>query len=359
MADIINTDNGSVAAGKVNDKLATAITSADSGSEWASKVNAKTSAGYVTASDNGSDFADKIANAGGGGGGTTLRVMTLNVGHFADGNSNAGSFTAETYADYVSRFKAFLEDADADIVCVQEYSINVWQQNAAKDVLFDDYPYQIIGNVYENGWLCNAVFSKVPITLIREQRFANADIATRYYQLIQLTVDGKTVGLVNTHLDTTHGTNGVGNNNRNSQFGEVAYALKDYTHAIFGSDSNVARLQDDGIGSGQWEVINYWVNGGSYTVGNYPTLDCGAGYGGGEYTLANKVSGSYIGTWPTTRWAASSANTSGYAAMSCPCDNIAVKRFAVANPTKVDSLDTPVNDITDHCAFYCDLTLIN
>ena len=349
MADIINTDNGSVAAGKANERLGTNIGVGDSGSTWAAKVNAFGAA--VTSADSGSQFASKVNAASPSG--TSLRVMTLNVGHYADGNAPSPSFNAETYAAYVAKFTAFIQAIDADIICVQEYSANVYQQNAAKDVLFGDYPYSQIGTI--SGYLGNAIFSKVPFDFIKQQAFSRANVGGRYYQLIELSVGGKTIGLINAHLDTTGG----GNNYRNSQFGEIVDALKGYDYAIFGSDSNVARLQDDGIGGGQWEVINYWVNGGTYSVGNYPTLDCGAGYGGGEFTLANKVNGNYIGTWPTTRWAASSANTSGYAAMSCPCDNIAVKGFGVANPTKVDSLDVPVNDITDHCAFYCDLALIN
>ena len=348
MADIINIDNGSVAAGKANERLGTNIGVGDNGSAWAAKVN-DFGAG-VTDADSGSQFAAKVNATSPSS--PTLRVMTLNVGHYADGNASSPSFNAETYAAYAAKFTAFIQAIDADIICVQEYSANVYQSNAAKDVLFGDYAYSQIGTI--SGYLGNAIFSKVPFTFIKQQTFAQSNSSGRYYQLIELEVGSKTIGLINAHLDTTNG----GNNKRNAQFGEVVAALKDYDYAIFGSDSNVARVQDDGIGGGQWEVINYWVKGGTYSVGNYPTLDCGAGYGGGEYSLANKVNGSYIGTWPTTRWAASSANTSGYAAMSCPCDNIAVKGLAVASPTKVDSTDVPVNDITDHCAFYCDLLLL-
>lgn len=349
MADIINTDNGSVAAGKVNDKLATAITSADQGSEWASKVNAKTSAGYITESDNGSTFATKIANAGGGEG-TTLRVLTLNVGHYADGLNNNPSFNAQTYADYVGRFTDFLDYIDADIICVQEYSEYVYQSNAAKDVLFGDYPYYFIGKTRAGSWACSAVFSKIPFVLLGEIDFTHRKNSISYI-LLEMEIDGHTVGIVNTHMDTTNG----GDNYRFEQFGEIVDALKGYDYAIFGADTNIARVQDDGLGAGMWNYINYWVNGGSHDCGGYGIKNFGNGYGGGEYTLANNAV-TPVGTWPTTRC---TTDHVGYQPMDCPCDGISVKGFSISNIKRLDSADTPSNDLTDHCAFYCDLTLID
>lgn len=347
MADITINDNGMDAMGKVNDKLATSITSADTGSSAASQVNSAVYDGYISSSDNGSDFAAKIAQAEPGQ--VALRLLTLNVGHYADGKSSSPSFTPQTYADYVERFNAIIDYIDADIVCVQEYSAYVYQQNAAKDVLFGKYPYFTIGTI--DGYLGNAFFTKRPHNLVRQQTFAHSNSSGRYFQLFEVEIGGHTIGIVNAHLDTTNN----GSNYRNSQFGEIVDALKGYEFALFGSDSNVARVTDDGLGSEQWNVINDWVNGGTYDLGNvYGTLDCGEGYGGGEYTLANKSGDVFLGTWPTTRTA---SDFSGYTARSCPCDNFAVKGFNVTGVHVLDSVDVPSNDITDHCAFYCDVVI--
>ena len=344
MAEISINDSGSIAAVKMNSQLSTTIDASTYGSGWASQINAKVGSGLITDLDYGSTLSGKI------GGLDTIRVMTFNVGHFSDVGSASPSFTESQYIDYRNRFTALLNVVNADIILVQEYTINVYQSNAAKDVLFGNYPYYTIGSVGGDS-IINAVFSKLPYTFIREQNFSESNVSSRYryYQLLELAFGGHTIGIVNAHLDTTKS----GNNYRFEQFGEIVDALKGYDCAIYGSDSNVARVQDDGLGAAQWNVINYWVNGGNYDLGNiYGTKSCGSGYGGGLYSLANNPSDP-IGTWPTTR-----CQFSGYAALSCPCDNIVAKGFSISNVTRIDSTDTPSNDLSDHCVLFADLTFI-
>ena len=343
MADIINTDNGSVAAGKVNDKLATAITESDSGSEVAAKVNAKTSAGYITSADSGSAFAAKINNAGGGGTGTTIRVMSYNVGHYSMGQSANSSLQSEAaYERYLADFKALL--GTADILGIQEYNPTVYASHGAPSTIFGDYPFYNTGTAV--ALVYQAMFAKMQYNYIRETEFARWQGVQRFYQLAEFSIGGKTVGFVNAHCDTTNS----GNNYRFEQMGEIVAALKDYTHAIIVGDFNIARVRDDGLGGAQWNLINYWVNGGEHYLGDvYGTKDFGAGYGGGEYTLASPGANP-IGTWPAT---AAQRFTPSYAAMSCACDNVICKGFTLSNITRIDS------DLSDHCALYADLTLID
>lgn len=117
-----------------------------------------------------------------------IKLVSYNVHFFLDGKGE-GSF--EQIRDY-------LEDSDADIVCLQEAFGGPADKFDRLDSLFS---HSSVDSVPENGANIIAIYSKFPI--VRKERVAytsSSNGSLAYYLL----VDGDTVLVVNNHFESTH-----------------------------------------------------------------------------------------------------------------------------------------------------------
>lgn len=266
--------------------------------------------------------------------GKRLRVMSWNIGHYSQGFSQTSSMTSENYEENLVKWKKALIDINADIIGVQEYSEQFYKDTSAspqinitsqKDI-FDIYKNKFIGTA--SGYISNVIFSRIALQNQSSVTYSAAEPSYRYYQIAEISFGGQTVAIINTHLDSTNG----GDNNRESQIHELVEATKSYNYCIILADSNIARVIDDQLGSGQYEQFNDYAMLHGYDL--YSLTNHGFQYGD-------------IMTWPTTGTRTNYSNIPAY-----PHDFIIVKGFKTSNVVAVD------NELSDHCAFFCDLDIV-
>lgn len=398
MADIINTDNGSVAAGKVNDKLATAITESDHANVWASKVNAATEDGLITEQDTASSFAAKV-NAFDPTPPTPsvydLRVCQYNIGHFNMGTSSGASCnikesntdgyptsTSRKYSTQLQRWKSRISGIGADIIGAPEWNNNFGYNGnnelvstVASGIFADYIPSEYttaeqiakrisVGKNAEASWWINTLVSKYDMSDAADTN-SLVSSSSAYVRHATITVKGKQVKIGVTHLNwnnprgattdpdyTTNATNSY--NLRQAEIKALVRLLNNwldnYDHVILFGDFNTE-------GPVYGPNVSYDPSVRDYAAGLAefdPFIDgCtvdGVAYGGG-FTLANSNSRPLL-TSPATN---SRPDLSGRPQVPyCYLDNIIVKGFTMSNVQVIDD-----GTLTDHCAVVADLTLID
>ncbi len=91
----------------------------------------------------------------------TLRMVSYNVGRFMDPGSLDRKGTVSDYKDSVF---SFLKDADADIICLQEYhagNVETLRQELSSE--FPDYDYDFYAFSDRGGCFGNVILSRFPI----------------------------------------------------------------------------------------------------------------------------------------------------------------------------------------------------
>ena len=153
-------------------------------------------------------FNDPSAKRGKAGNQFTL--ATWNIGHFSGGVRPNSTVTDAQYPERSAAYRDYVYNAvRADVFNLNEYSPMFTPSRPARSSLFNAYPIAFEGGQYH--YSCNALFSKIPMQNMVQHAFdcnANAAIthtnliaaSDYYYVTANLTVSGKNVKLVSTHL---------------------------------------------------------------------------------------------------------------------------------------------------------------
>lgn len=115
----------------------------------------------------------------------SLKVMTLNARNFIDDNQD----------DSADDIKAYIENENINVVCLQEYRENVSGRPEKISIFFEDlFPYQAISGSI-------ATFSKLPI---KEKDYITFRASNNCAQWSDIEVaPGKLVRIINVHMQTT------------------------------------------------------------------------------------------------------------------------------------------------------------
>ena len=236
----------------------------------------------------------------------SIIVAHWNIGHFSNGKSDDTTISNDSIGSKQNSYRKFIEDAQADIFGVCEYSPNFDQDgNSARDAIFYTYDYASIGEKVRYN--CNSIFTR-GIPFIDEHQFVFDERAQyRYYSTVNLMINNDTIRFVETHLDWNEGSNG--SKYRLSQMQKLIDTFKCYTHVIICADFNIAN-------NSEYDIFKE------------------AGF-----CLANCGDNGIFYTYPASN-------------PDSALDNIIVKGFNIKN---VSTLRDP--NLSDHCLIKCVLTI--
>ena len=255
-------------------------------------------------------------NAEGDGGTRKFRYAHWNIGHFTYYDDIQGSSTPDIPAEDAEamsiRYKKALNEIDADILAVCE-------DDPVFDAIGDtsiDMVYYKYGNIYQGTkrtYNCNSIYFNLPLSNIESSEVSYVHgVQDRYYHLIVATLNGKTVKIVETHLDFDQGDNGA--TYRAEQIQKLVSDFANDPYVIISGDFNVDSTEEyDAFAMAGFEMANH----------------------------------GYIGDLITYHGHLSPFNQR-------PLDNIVAKGFRMSDIKVVES----TFDLSDHAAISCDLEMI-
>lgn len=294
------------------------ISSSDSGSQAAEKIN--------------SNFTELYESQGGGGsaiGGDMVRVLAWNIGHFCVGQDWRTNITNANYDEKMKQWKKALNASCANILLLSEYNDTFGSHTVdgetvtenAFDVLFSAY-YDDISKTSQNAYVCNAIVAKATLsngsTVAYTQRGQLMN-----YRVADITIENKTVKLVATHLDWTQNENYAAY--RAAQIQQLINAFKNEPYVIIGGDFNVdAASEFDAFKNNGFSMLNHDKLG---DICTYPA------------TGANVYN--------------TNINNKYGASPEIVLDNIIFKGLSISNVQLIDE-----GTLSDHCGIIADLTFI-
>lgn len=243
-----------------------------------------------------------------------IRVAQWNVGHFALGKTYDTKITHDRFETMQKKWAEAIKEINADVFCCCEYNTNFVNADqdhdavTAREAIFPQYQFAYIGSKpYAKSYMQTAIFSHLPIKNIKQKVYKHTVQVGRYFQYGDLSINGKVVKVVATHLDFNQGENGA------------AYRV-DQIHELvdfFASDPYVIICAD-------WNA----------SISNYDILTDGG------YSMANHGSIGDVKTYPAGNnplWV---------------LDNIVCKGFDISG---IEFVNDPT--LTDHMAIYADFTI--
>ena len=245
-----------------------------------------------------------------------FRYAHWNIGHFTYYDGATGSDTPNIPAadsDAMAiRYKKTINELDADIlgVCEDDPVFDA-AGNTSLSKLYYKYRTKYQGTKY--NYMCASIYANLPLSVISvtEVTYPQTVQANRYYKLMVATLNGRTVKIVETHLDWNQGAYGA--TYRAAQIQKLISDFASDTYVIISADFNVDSTSE----------YDAFVNAG-YVLANH-------GYIGDLGTFRNEV--------PENRKS---------------FDNILAKGFIMSNiKVNEDSFD-----LSDHAAISCDLQMI-
>ena len=157
----------------------------------------------------------------------TLKVMQYNVGQWYTGDGD--NVPANKDAEYYALHNGMIQNADADILFINEYWNNISKlPRTALSMLEQYYPY-IHAEDGASGYYGRAICSKYPLSNWTHHTYTNE--STRYYDSAEITVNGVPITLVITHLSTDQAKRMV-------QIPELITYLNSLDRFIAGGDYN-------------------------------------------------------------------------------------------------------------------------
>lgn len=231
---------------------------------------------------------------------TYLKVLTWNVGIFNDGSVRVP--TADAPAQ-IAKLKKLVGGINADIFNAQEYSQYIDASNTVPSVPVMEFKYE--NKVGTSG---SIAFSKLPVSN-KAFKWFNAD-NTRGFWSYDITIAGKTVTIIDTHLSIEVDASV----HRNAEIAELITFMGTKQYAVLTGDFNV------------------------YSDSEFDAFKTAG------YTLCNGGDFGWFKTWPV--------NIEGSAWGSEHTDNIIVSSNIV--PQYVDA---PENPMSDHVPLYAELKI--
>lgn len=156
----------------------------------------------------------------------TIKVMSYNVGGWYTGSGS--NVPIDKYDQYLALQTGMITDNDPAILLVQEYLANFSTGHSALTILQDMFPY--VHTQTSGTYFGRAICSKYPISDYTIHTYTNN--SSRYYDSCTITIDGRPVTFVNTHLDTD-------NTKRFDQITQLITYLESLSIFIAGGDFNM------------------------------------------------------------------------------------------------------------------------
>lgn len=130
---------------------------------------------------------------------TDLKVMTYNIGQWYIGDGS--NVPTAKYSDYYALQRGMLASDDADIVGFQEYYDPFSSGHTVESVIGEYFTNHVNNAV--SGYSAKAIYSNgYALSNYEEVPFVNG--AGRNYIKASIVVNGKTVWIINAHLDTSN-----------------------------------------------------------------------------------------------------------------------------------------------------------
>lgn len=122
--------------------------------------------------------------------GGSIKVLTYNVGRFGAG------VEGESVSQTTLRVKNYLKEQDADIICLQEFTI---KDTAALATFLPDYPYRAGSFFKGDSWFGNVTFSRYPIIAHDKISFPRSTNLSLWSDIL---VNGVQMRIYNCHLES-------------------------------------------------------------------------------------------------------------------------------------------------------------
>ena len=166
----------------------------------------------------------------------TLRVVQWNIGHFAMGAAKNSTVTAEESEARAAEYRAKIGELDADILGVSEFSdfFDI-AGTPSTNAVFAAFPTKVIGP--QNGYQCNAVFSKLPCVRSEVVNY-DARHQQTYFLDAVLLVGTNDVYFVQSHLDWS--SCDMASDARPRQIRQIIEHFKGVPRVIVSGDWNVS-----------------------------------------------------------------------------------------------------------------------
>lgn len=163
--------------------------------------------------------------------GTSLKVATYNVGGWYIG-SGTNVPTAKK-SDYVTLQQKILTDVDADIVCFQEYWDTFCEDGTTADSVIGNFFTQKEKTRTTSTWNGHVIASNgYTLSDYESIDFEHYYSAAPGYEKCYITVDGKDICIINTHLSTAAG------GQKEPQSQEILDAVEDEEYFVVLGDFN-------------------------------------------------------------------------------------------------------------------------
>ena len=139
-------------------------------------------------------------------------IATWNIGHFSRGRVDHSTVNSSNYDKELTAFRKFIKDSlNVDYLCINEFSSIFYRDSLKRHIWAET---SLFGRFREcqvfkqNRFVCNAIFSKKNLNGIGMQPFQYSDSVKQrrnnidwfYYTWADITIGGKDVKLVCTHL---------------------------------------------------------------------------------------------------------------------------------------------------------------
>lgn len=285
-----------------------------------------------------------------------LRVCQYNIGHFAMGAStNSGanpawrddtsdgypSSLSRNYSIQLQRWKNCISGIGADIFGLPEYSARFGRHDGADVALedtgiFDGYEHFSVGKTAGGGYWINTIISKYALSNAQDIDLGSTVSNKAYVRVTTITLKGKTVKVAVTHLNWNQSQ--AYYDSRQVEIKNLVKLFQNEPYVILCGDFNTRPMSGDEVnGLHDFDPFIYGFT------------EDGETYHGG-YTLANNLNNPLATCYATN----SRPDVSDPKVPFVYLDNICTKGFAMSNITLIDD-----GTLTDHCAVWCDLTLID
>lgn len=254
-----------------------------------------------------------------------LRVALWNVGHFALGANYDTTITHSDYETMKVKWRQAVNDINSDLFLCCEYNTNFVNAEGAepaitaRDAVWNGniFKYAAIGTKPSpTSYMQTAIFSNLELSNVRQVVFPQTTQVGRYYQVADVTIGGRLVKVVSTHLDFDQGNTPEqqeqSHQNRISQINKLINDFASYPYVIIAADCNIKPADE-----ADYEL---------FTNAGYKMANC-------DYLR--------IKTYP--------AGDTQQGAL----DNIMVKGFIISGIKTVNDAT-----LTDHFALYADLTMV-
>lgn len=126
---------------------------------------------------------------------SVIRVGSFNVGCFSNGQHDLATAISHI-AEMADAWRMRIGQIDCDILCCQEVYEYVDANNTVPAMPIFSFKYPYINHTQTNG---NYIFSKFEPSGYTNRSYANESL--RYYQWETVTICGKTIYIVNTHVN--------------------------------------------------------------------------------------------------------------------------------------------------------------